>query len=149
MLEQKLTDDMKDAMRSGDSARLGTIRMLRAEILKLKKDGSGRTDIPDDEVIKILNSYAKRVKESVESFRTGGREEMAAQAEAELTIVEAYLPQQLSDSELESLVKDAIAVSGASGAKEMGKAMKAASAQAAGRVDGKRLSEAIRKALGA
>jgi uncharacterized protein YqeY len=149
MLEQKLTDDMKDAMRSGDSARLGTIRMLRAEILKLKKDGSGRTEISDEEVLKVLGSYAKRVKESVEGFRNGGREDMAAEAEAELKIVEAYLPQQLSDAELDALVKEAIAASGATGPKEMGKAMKEASAKAAGRVDGRRLSDSIKKALGA
>lgn len=148
MLEQKLTDDMKDAMRAGDQARLDTIRMLRAELLKLKKDGSGRTEIPDDEVIKVLNSYAKKVKESVEQFGSGGRPEMAAQAAAELKIVEAYLPQQLSEDELAALVKDAVAASGATGAKELGKAMKEATARAAGRADGKRLSEAVRKALG-
>ncbi len=148
MLEQKLMDDMKDAMRAGEQARLDTIRMLRAELLKLKKDGSGRTEISDEEVIKVLNSYAKKVKESVEQFTSGGRAEMAAQAAAELKIVEAYLPQQLSEEELAALVKDAVAASGAAGPKELGKAMKEATAKAAGRVDGKRLSEAVRMALG-
>jgi len=149
MLEQKLTDDMKDAMRAGDPARLSTIRMIRAELLKLKKDGSGRTDVPDEEVIKVLNSYAKRVQESVDQFRAGGREDMAAAAEAELKVVKAYLPQQLSDAELDALVKDAVAAAGATSAKEMGKVMKEASAKAAGRVDGRRLSEAVKRALGA
>ena len=149
MLEQKLTEDMKDAMRSGDQARLGTIRMIRAELLKLKKDGSGRTDLPDEDVMKVLNSYAKRVQESVDQFRAGGREDMATAAEAELKLVKAYLPQQLGDAELDALVKDAVAAAGATSAKEMGKVMKEANAKAAGRVDGRRLSEAVKRALGA
>src|SRR5437870_269263 len=109
MLEQKLNDDMKDAMRSGDQARLGTIRMLRAELLKLKKDGSGRTEVSDDEVMKVLNSYAKKVKESIEQFRSGGRDDMAKQAETELALVETYLPKQLGDDELAALVAEAVA----------------------------------------
>lgn len=149
MLEQKLTDDMKDAMRAGDQARLGTIRMLRAELLKLKKDGSGRTEISDEEVLKVLASYAKKVKESLEQFTSGGRPDMAEQAAQELKIVEAYLPQQLSDAELNGLVRDAVQAAAATSAKDMGKVMKEAQAKAAGRVDGRRLSEAVKKALGA
>ncbi len=148
MLEQKLMDDMKDAMRAGAQARLSTIRMLRAELLKLKKDGSGRTEISDEEVLKVLASYAKRVKESVEQFRAGGSEDLAVQAEAELVIVESYLPQQLSDAELEALVKESVSAAGATSAKDLGKVMKEAQARAAGRADGKRLSEMVRKALG-
>ena len=149
MLEQKLTDDMKDAMRTGDQARLSTIRMLRAELLKLKKDGSGRTEISDEDVIKVLNSYSKKVQESLDQFQAGGRADMAAQAEAELQVVKSYLPQQLSDAELEVLVKEAVAAAGATSIKDMGKVMKEAGAKAAGRVDGRRLSEAVKRALGA
>ena len=148
MLEQKLTEDMKDAMRSGDQARLSTIRMIRAELLKLKKDGSGRTDLGDDEVIKVLSSYSKKVKESLEQFEKGGRPDMAAQASAELKVVESYMPQQLSDAELDSLVQESITAAGAAGPKDMGKVMKEAGAKAAGRVDGRRLSDAVKRALG-
>ncbi|MBI5837986.1 MAG: GatB/YqeY domain-containing protein [Candidatus Eisenbacteria bacterium] len=149
MLEQKLNDDMKDAMRAGDGARLGTIRMIRGELLKLKKDGSGRTEIPDDEVLRIISTYAKRVKESLDQAIQAGRQDLADPAAAELKLVESYLPTQLGDDDLAALVREAIAVSGATGPKEMGKAMKEATAKAAGRVDGKRLSEAVKRALGA
>ena len=148
MLEQKLNDDMKEAMRSGDPARLGTIRMLRAELLKLKKDGSGRTEIPDEEVLKVLAGYAKRVKESLEQFTSGGREDMAQQARAELALVESYLPKQLTDQELSALVTQAVAASGATSLKDLGKAMKEAQSKVAGRADGKRVSDAVKKALG-
>jgi uncharacterized protein len=149
MLEQKLNDDMKDAMRAGDQERLGTIRMLRAELLKLKKDGSGRTEIPDEEVLRILSGYAKRVKESLEQAVLAGRQDLATQAERELKTVEQYLPQQLSDADLEALVRAAVAAVGAAGPKDLGKVMKEAQAKAAGRADGKRLSAAVKAALGA
>jgi uncharacterized protein len=148
MLEQKLNEDMKDAMRSGDQERLGTIRMLRAELLKLKKDGSGRSEIPDEEVLRILSGYAKRVKESHEQAVAAGRQDLAALAERELKTVEQYLPQQLSDADLQALVQAAIVAVGAAGPKDLGKVMKEAQAKAAGRADGKRLSSAVKTALG-
>ena len=148
MLEQKLNEDMKDAMRAVDQERVGTIRMLRAELLKLKKDGSGRTEIPDEEVLRILSGYAKRVKESLEQAVLAGRQDLATHAERELKTVEQYLPQQLSEADLEALVQAAVAAVGAAGPKDLGKVMKEAQAKAAGRADGKRLSSAVKTALG-
>ena len=149
MLEERLNEDMKEALRAGDHERLGTIRMLRSELLKLKKDGSGRDEIPDAEVLKVLAGYAKRVRETLEQVTAAGRADLAEQARRELAVVESYLPKQMSDPELESLVQAAVSAVGAAGPKDMGKVMKEAQAKVAGRADGKRLSEAVRRALGA
>ncbi|HVP39244.1 MAG TPA: GatB/YqeY domain-containing protein [Candidatus Saccharimonadales bacterium] len=149
MLEQRLNEDMKAAMRAADAERLSTIRMLRSELLKLKKDGSGRTELPDADVVRVLGAYAKKVKEALEQAEGAGRPELVEQARRELLVVEGYLPQQLSDAELDTLVAGAAAAVGAAGPKDMGKVMKEAQAQAAGRVDGRRLSEAVKRFLSA
>ena len=98
-LKEKINQDLKDAMRSGDKIRLETIRSIRALILEFEKSGSGK-ELNSEEEIKMLTTAAKKRKESIEQFRNGGRNELAEKEEAELKIVEEYLPKQLSLDEI-------------------------------------------------
>jgi len=147
-LEQRLTDDMKEAMRARDELRLSVIRMIRGQILLEKKKGTGVTDIPDDVVVGLVRGHAKRLKEAIESSRGAGREDLAVQAERELAIAQLYLPAEIGDAELETIVKDAVAKTGATDVKETGAVMKVVMEQVKGRADGKRVQEVVRRALG-
>jgi hypothetical protein len=148
-LEQRLTDDMKDAMRARDELRLSVIRMIRGQILLEKKKGTGVTDVPDETVVGLVRGHAKRLKETIESTRSAGREDLAAQAEKELAIAQAYLPAEATDEELQALVAAAVAQTGATDMKQSGAVMKIVMEQVKGRADGKRVQEFLRRALGA
>lgn len=148
-LEQRLTEDMKDAMRAKDELRLSVIRMLRGQILLEKKKGTGVTDVPDDTVVALVRGHAKKLRETIEQSKAAGRNDLAGQAERELVIASAYLPAELPDDELEKIAREAVAESGVTDVKGMGAAMKAAMAKVAGRADGRRVQDAIKRALGA
>src|SRR5262245_32031600 len=106
-LEQRLTDDMKEAMRAKDELRLSVIRMLRAQILLEKKKGGGAgDDVPDDVVVGLVRGHAKRLQESIDAARGASREDLATQAERELAIAQVYLPVELADDKLEAIVRD-------------------------------------------
>lgn len=149
-LEQRLSDDMKDAMRARDELRLSVIRMIRGQILLEKKKGTGVTDVPDDVVIGLVRGHAKRLKESIEAARTADREDLATQAERELAIAQVYLPAEMPDDKLEEIVRAAVASSGAGtgDARQVGAVMKVVMEQVKGQADGKRVQEFVRKALG-
>jgi uncharacterized protein YqeY len=149
-LEQRLSDDMKEAMRAKDELRLSVIRMIRGQILLEKKKGTGVTDVPDDVVVGLVRGHAKRLKESIEAARTASREDLATQAERELAITQVYLPAELPDAKLEELVKDAVAKSGAGSgdARQVGAVMKVVMEQVKGQADGRRVQEFVKKALG-
>ena len=144
-------DDIKIAMKARDQLRLDTLRMVKSKIQEKEVELRGKMGrdhvIEDEDILQVLATAAKQRRDSIASFRAGGREELAAKEEKELAIVEAYLPQQLSDEELLALVKEAVEQSGATSPKDMGKVMKAVMPKVQGRADGKRINAAVRTLL--
>ena len=137
---------MVSAMKAKDEARLGTLRMMKTVLKKHEVDSMKPLDEATE--MQILNMMIKQRRESADMFRKGGREELAAKEEAELAMIETYLPSSPSEEELEAAVAGAISETGATSAKDMGKVMKAAQAKLAGkRVDGKVLSERVKSRL--
>lgn len=145
---QRTEQDLIAAMKARDELRLSVLRMMKTAF-KLKQVEFTRP-IDDSEALAILRTLVKQRRESADQFRQGGREELASKEEAEIRIVEEYLPAAASDDEIEAAVTAAIAESGAAAAKDLGKVMKAAMAKLAGKnADGKRVSEKARAKLGA
>jgi uncharacterized protein YqeY len=138
----RVQHDLRDAMRAGERSRVGALRLLLSELQKAAKEGQ------DDELA-VLRRERKRRVEAARAFAEGGRDDLAAGEESEAELISAYLPAELSDSELEAIVRQAVSDSGASSPKEMGIAMKSAMAAVDGRADGKRVSGLVRSALGA
>jgi uncharacterized protein YqeY len=132
--------DMTGAMKAGERERVGALRLVLSELQKAAKEGG------DDELA-VLRRERKRRLEAASQFRDGGRPELAEQEESEARIIEAYLPAELDDAELDAIVAQAIAETGASSPKDMGQVMKAVMARTAGRADGKRTSSKVREAL--
>jgi uncharacterized protein YqeY len=144
---QKIDQDLVAAMKAREELRLSVLRMAKTA-LKLKQVVHGR-DVEDSEALSSLRTLVKQRHESADQFRRGGREEMANKEEAEIKILEEYLPASASEEEIEAAVTAAIAETGASSAKDTGKVMKAAMAKLAGKtVDGKRVNEKVRAKLG-
>lgn len=148
-LEQRLTEDMKEAMRAKDELKLSVIRMLRGQILLEKKKGTGVTEVPDDVVVALVRGHAKRLKETIEQSTQVGRADLADQARAELKVTQVYLPAEIGDAELEAIVKAALATSGVTDVKGMGAVMKLVMEKVKGQTDGRRVQEFIKRALGA
>jgi len=148
LLEQ-IDSDIKDAMRAKAADRLGLLRLLKAATKNaaIEKGGAALT-LDDSEVIAVIRKQIKQRQDSVESFLKGDRPELAAREQSEIDWLQAYLPQALSDTEISALIAEAIAESGATSKAQMGLVMKAATAKAAGRIDGRTLSQAVQKALG-
>jgi uncharacterized protein YqeY len=147
-LVEQVDKDLVAAMKGKEELRLSVLRMMKTA-LKLKQTESGRP-LGDTEALAVLRTLVKQRHESAEQFRKGGREELAQKEEAEIKIVEGYLPAAATEEEIEAAVAAAIAETGAVTAKELGKVMKAALAKLAGRnVDGKRVNETVRAKLGA
>ena len=111
-LEQRLTEDMKDAMRAKDELKLSVIRMLRGQILLEKKKGTGGTDVPDDVVVALVRGHVKRLKETIEQTTAVGRTDLADAAKKELVLAQVYLPAEMTDEELDPIVRDALAQAG-------------------------------------
>jgi uncharacterized protein len=145
-LKARITEDMKNAMRSGEKDRLGLIRMLQAGIKQREVDE--RIQLDDAQVLSVIDKMIKQRKDSVEQFRAGGREDLVAKESAEIVWLTDYLPAQLSDAELDALIKDAIAATGAASMKDMGKVMGILKPKAQGRTDMGALSARIKAALG-
>jgi uncharacterized protein YqeY len=139
-LADTVKQDLADAMRAGDRDRVGRLRLVLSELQKAAKEGG------DDEQA-VLRRERKRRLDAAEQFRTAGRDELAAGEEAEAELISGYLPAELSDDELRTIVSDAVSETGASSPKEMGAVMKAAMAKVDGRADGKRVSGLVREAL--
>ena len=139
--------DMVAAMKAKDEARLGAVRMIKTALKKHEIDSMKPLDEATE--IQLMNTLIKQRRESAELFHKGGREELAAKEEAEIKLIEAYLPAAPSEAEIEAAVTEAMAETGANSPKQMGTVMKAAQAKLAGkRVDGKVLSELVKKKLG-
>lgn len=145
-LLDKVQKDMVDAMKAKDETRLGALRMVKSALKKHEIDSMKPLD--DAAEIQIMNTLLKQRRESADLFRKGGREELAAKEEAEIVILESYLPPAPSEAELNEAVSAAVSETGATSAKQMGAVMKAAQARLAGkRVDGKALSERVKSRL--
>jgi uncharacterized protein YqeY len=145
-LLERLQTEMVTAMKAKDEARLGTLRMMKTALKKHEVDSMKPLDEPTE--MQILSMLIKQRREAADMFRKGGREELATKEESELAMIETYLPAAPSEEELDRAVSEAIAESGATSAKDMGKVMKAAQAKLAGkRVDGKVLSERVKSRL--
>jgi len=132
-LRDRITEDMKTAMRSGDKERLGHIRMLQAAIKQREVDE--RIVLDDTQVIVVVEKMVKQRREAIAQFETGGRADLVAKENAEIVTLQAYLPAQLSEAEIDALIVEAIAQTGAASIKDMGKVMGVVKAKAAGRVD--------------
>jgi uncharacterized protein YqeY len=146
-LTEKINHDLKEAMKSNDNVRLQTIRSIRALILEFEKSGSGKK-LNEEEEIKLLSSAAKKRKEAIEEYRKAGRSDLAATEEAELNIIMAYLPKQLSKDELIDRVKQLAGKLGAKSKADFPKLMPAAAGELKGKADGKAIKEAVEKVLG-
>jgi len=144
-LKTRVTDDMKDAMRAKDSARLGTIRLLLAAIKQ--KEVDERIELDDATISSIVEKLIKQRKDSISQFQTAGRDDLVAIEQAELVVLQAYLPEQLSSAEVEAAVIAAIAESGATSAKDMGKVMGLLKPRLAGRADMGQVSTLIKAQL--
>src|SRR3982751_1666348 len=139
--------DMVSAMKSKDEARLGALRMIKAALKKQEIDSM--KPLSEAAEMQVMSTLLKQRQESAELFRKGGRDELAAKEEAEIRIIESYLPSAPTPAEMEEAVSAAVAETGANSPKQMGAVMKAANAKLAGkRVDGKALSELVKSKLG-
>lgn len=146
-IKTRLTADMKTAMKSGDKSRLTTIRMLIAAIKQREIDE--RREVSDDEAMAILTKQAKQRRESIAQYESAGRDDLKAVEEAELAIIETYLPQPLSPEEIEAAVAEIIAAEQATDLSQMGAVMKAARERLTGRADMAAVSQAVRSRLSA
>lgn len=146
-LSQKISDDLKIAMKSGNKLKLETLRTVRAQMIELTKRGTG-SEITADEEISTLLTAAKKRKEAIEIYRQAGREELARQEEQELEIINTYLPKQLSKEEAETIIRGIVAQSGAASLSDIGKVMPLAMKELKGKIDGKLVQEIVKQCLG-
>ena len=144
-LKQQLTEDMKTAMRGGDKQRLGVIRLILAAVKQREVDE--RIELDDTQTIAVLEKMVKQRKDSVSQYVAAGREDLADVERAEMTVIEAYLPAKLGEAEIDALIEAAIAETGASSARDMGKVVAAVKAKAAGRADMGLVSGRIKQRL--
>jgi uncharacterized protein len=132
-LKERITDDMKAAMRSGEKERLGVIRMITSAIKQREVDE--RITLEDAQVLSVLEKMIKQRKESLEQFKAGNRQDLVDKEAAEIALLQGYMPSQLSGAELDALIDEAVAASGAKSIKDMGKVMAVIKAKAQGRAD--------------
>jgi len=144
-LLERLTDDMKTAMKAGDKDTLGVVRRAIAAMQNARIEK--REDLDEQEEIKVIRSIAKQHKESIEQFRAAGREDLATKEEAELEILSTYLPAEMDQAQLEALVDAAIAETGASSMKDMGSVIKIVMAKAQGQAEGGAVSALVKGKL--
>jgi uncharacterized protein len=145
-LELKINNDLKEAMKAKAESRLRTIRAIKTALSNLKTSGAN-VEISADDEIKLLQKMVKQRKDSLSIFEQQGRAELAKIERDEIEIIESYLPQQLGEAEIEAIVREAIATTGASSVKDMGKVMGVASKQVAGRAEGAVISGIVKRLL--
>lgn len=146
-LKATLQHDLTEAMRAKDRVRSGTIRMALTAISTEEVAGKVHRELTEEEVLKVVAKEAKKRREAAEAYTGAGRAELAEQEEAELAVLEAYLPAQLADEELTALAQQAVAELGVSGMAAMGQVMKVVQPRVAGRAEGGRVAAAVRAAL--
>jgi uncharacterized protein len=144
-ITRRIQADIAGAAKSQDRPRLAALRLVMDSLQKEAKQHGGELD--EQQEIAVLKRERKRRAEAAEAFRKGGREDAAAAEEAEVAIIDAYLPEQISEDELQGLIADALAETGAASQRDMGKVMSAVMEKAAGRADGRRVSELVKERL--
>lgn len=144
--EQKINEDLKESMKSGDKLRLETLRSLRASIIEFSKSGTGK-DMSEEDAQKILLNASKKRKDAIEMYKQAGRQDLLEKEESELAIIAAYLPEQLSESEVVDTLKSIIQQAGAEGPKDMGKVMGLAMKELRGKADGTLVQQCLKQLL--
>ena len=135
-LKAKIQQDLLQSMKDKEEVKLGALRMLKAAIMKLEVSGKTKKEASDDDVMTLINREVKQRKDSIDAFRQGGREEMAAKEEAEMKILMSYMPEQMSEEEVRKIIQETIAASGAQSKSDLGKVMGALMPKVKGKVDG-------------
>jgi uncharacterized protein YqeY len=148
-LRERISEDLKSAMKSGDRIRLETLRTMRAVLLEKEIEKRGGPAMTAEDEVATLNSAAKKRKESIDLFTKGGRPELAHQEELELAIIQEYLPRQLTAEEVAGFVREAVVQTGASGPADFARVMPLVMKQVRGKADGKVVQDLVKKALGA
>jgi len=147
MLEKKINDDLKGAMKEKKTIKIETLRMLKAEIKNVTISKKS-TSLEDKDVFQIISKQIKQHRDSIETFSKGGREDLAEKEKQELEILQSYLPKQLSKEEVVSIVKQAIVETGAASRSDMGKVMKVVMEKVGGAAEGKLVSQIVAEQLG-
>jgi len=144
-LLQKLDDDLKSALKASDSLRVSVIRMTKAALKNRQIDKRG--DLSEEDIIAVLSTLAKQRKESIEQFSKGGREDLAEKERQELSILQSYMPEQLTHEELDGVIIEAIKETSAGGVKDMGKVMRLVMSRVKGAADGKIVTQRVKNLL--
>lgn len=144
-LSERLSDDLKKALKTGEKDKISVIRMIKAAV-KNKEIEKG-SSLGDEEIYAVLMSLTRQRKDSIEQFSKAGRQDLAEKETRELSIVQSYLPQQLTEEELKVIIEDAVKEVAASGPGDMGKVMKSVMPKVKGQVDGRLVSELVKKVL--
>lgn len=145
MLKEKLLEDLKESMKDKNIIRKNVVQMVRAAVLQVEKDK--QIEVTDDQIVEIIAKEAKKRKDSIPDYEKSGRQELLDQINEEISILEEYLPEQLSTEEIEVKVKEIIAELGASSMKDMGMVMKTAKERLGASADGKTINDAAKKLL--
>lgn len=148
-MREKLTDEVKTAMKAGDRSRLSTLRLIQSAITDrdIANRGTGKDAASDDDILQILAKMVKQREESAKAFEDGGRPELAANERAEIGIIRGFLPRQMDEAETEAAIRDAIAQTGAAGVKDMGKVMAALREAYTGQMDFGKASSTVKSLL--
>jgi uncharacterized protein YqeY len=151
-IRDQIVADLTAAMKAKDSQRLGVVRMLKSRIMEAEVEQRSRKGadyvLADEECLTVIATYAKQRRDSIEAYRKGGKEDLAAKEEAELAIIQQYLPAQMSEADVRALVAAAISETGATSAKDMGAVMKAVMPKLKGGADGAMVNRIVRELLG-
>ena len=146
-LVEKVNDDLKEAMKNKDKDKLLALRAIKSALLLAQTEKGANGEVSEDAEVKILQKQLKQRKDAAEVYKAQSREDLYEAEIREASYIEAYLPKMLSEAELETLVREALAEAGATSAKDMGRVMKAVQAKVAGRAEGKAVSEAVKRLL--
>ncbi len=147
MLRQRLTDDMKTALKAGEKDRLGVIRLMISDMKKADMEPGSKGEIDDAGIMTVLTKMVKQRRDSIAQYTTGGRPELAAKEAAEIVIIETYLPKQMSEAEARAAIAELIKEVGAAGPKDMGKVMGALKTKFAGQMDMSKASGLVKDLL--
>ncbi len=148
-IKEQIFTDLKEAMKAKDQDRLRVLRSLKAKLMEkeIAERQGGEAELSDEQALQVLTKAAKQRKESIAQFTDGGREDLVANEEMELEIIEAYLPEMMSEDEVRKIVKDKIEAMGASGPQDMGKVMGPIMGQLKGKADGSLVSSIVKEEL--
>ncbi|MDF2987559.1 MAG: hypothetical protein K0R50_3069 [Eubacterium sp.] len=145
-LKDLLLQDLKDAMKDGDSIKKTAVQMARSAVLQVEKDT--KVTLDDDGIVEIIAKEVKKRMDTLPDFEKSGRDDLIDNLKAEIEVLKKYLPQQLSEAEIENIVRNAITSSGATSAKDIGKVMQAVMPETRGKADGKLVNQIVKKLLG-